>query len=104
MSISCFAATDFFAKNISLESCGKAPPTSSTQFCQEFEKIAKCNCKHQKPNSSACDDIDKVYELMMASFHNSLKEACEYAADTQDTTVQECINDWNYFLKYCPHF
>lgn len=75
-------------------SCGKAPPVNKSNFCAKFKEIAGCQCTNHLQPDSVCSDMKKIYSTMLKTY-KTLSTACLYAASTQNTTQQECIDDWN---------
>lgn len=82
-SISCFA-------ELPPAACPQALPTDTAAFCSSFKLAATCHCTAKGLPASFCDDLDRLYNRMIATF-GSLERACEYQ---KDTTKQICIDDW----------
>ncbi len=76
-------------------SCPKASPVTTSDFCSSFKIAAECHCISSGLPRKMCNNYKLLYKRMMDTF-GSLKRACEYQ---HDTTVQECIDDWNCFLS-----
>jgi hypothetical protein len=80
--------------------CQQAPPTTSGDFCAGFKSSAYCHCLDKGMDPSVCDDMNQVYDAMMAYFRDSpegpLAGACNYGQDQEDgVPKQVCIDDWN---------
>ncbi|MDF1757746.1 MAG: hypothetical protein P1U74_05570 [Legionellaceae bacterium] len=76
-------------------SCPVASPVSSSAFCSSFKVAAQCHCTSSGLPKGMCNNQKLLYKRMIDTF-GSLKRACEFQ---HDTSVQECIDDWNCFLS-----
>ncbi len=81
---SIFGATTVFA-------CPMATPTTSAEFCQSFKVAAQCHCSSSGLPARMCQDMNIIYERMLAVFRD-VKKACEFQ---HDTSVQNCIDSWH---------
>jgi hypothetical protein len=102
LSINCFAVTPFQTQISQLNSmvnpvlaCGQAAATSDVNFCASFRAVAQCHCVSSGLPAGICQDMNVLYSRMISIF-GSVESACAYQ---KDTTVQNCINDWNCFKK-----
>ena len=91
-SFSCFA----------LEYCNKAPDITDPTFCSEFSKIAICHCMADgRLPPELCPSAQEVYKRMIATF-GSQDKACRWQeknGSPERTTYQECMDDWNCYMK-----
>lgn len=71
--------------------CPEASSTNDASFCPTFQTAAQCRCSASGVPKAFCQDMNKLYDRMIAMF-GSLQRACEYQ---KDTTTQTCIDDWN---------
>ena len=72
--------------------CGQADPIDSPTFCATFKAVAKCHCSESLPDDM-CDDMNMLYGFMLdMTPGGTLDEACSMQSDT---SVQNCIDDWN---------
>lgn len=79
-------------------SCPKATPTSEPSFCETFKVAAQCHCANSGLPAGMCRNMNLLYKRMMDTF-GSLHRACEFQ---HDTSVEECMNDWNFYRYSCP--
>lgn len=70
--------------------CPQALPTNNSGFCASFKSVAACHCKESGLPDGTCQNMQTVYQLMIARF-GSIKKACEYQ---HDTSTQVCVDDW----------
>lgn len=70
--------------------CPQADPVTSPNFCSSFKYAAKCHCVSSGLPDNMCDDMNEIYNRMMAIF-GSVERACRYQ---QDTAPQICMDDW----------
>lgn len=71
-------------------SCPSATPSQSN-FCGSFKVAAECHCMTSGLPKGMCANMDLLYARMISTL-GSLQRACEYQ---HNTSVQECIDDWN---------
>lgn len=83
-SLSSFAATNY-------SNCPQAAPTNDPSFCASFKSVASCHCVESGLPSGMCQNMNTIYNLMIARF-GSIQKSCEYQ---RDTSTQTCIDDWN---------
>jgi len=102
ISLSCFAspAADLSASSDLRRGCPQAPATTSGDFCGGFKTSAYCHCIEKGMDASVCDDMNQVYDAMMAYFRDSpegaLAGACSYGEAQEDgVPKQVCMDDWN---------
>lgn len=86
----CFFSFSGFAKTV----CPTALPTTHPDFCGSFTTAAVCHCSSTLPKKM-CEDVNKVYHLMMARY-GSIEVACKFQ---KETTTEICIDDWNCYRK-----
>lgn len=79
----------------SIFACPNAAPTNDVQFCASFKTAAICYCKASGLPSGLCQDMKSLYNRMIAVL-GSLEKACAYQ---HSSTPQECIDDWNCYLR-----
>lgn len=97
-SVSAFAADKNNSQSASaMLACPKASATDSSNFCSTFNEAATCYCSQSLP-PSLCQNMKALYKRMTDLF-GDLDRACEYAARTQNTTKQECMDGWNCYIK-----
>ncbi|OGV35608.1 MAG: hypothetical protein A3E88_06585 [Legionellales bacterium RIFCSPHIGHO2_12_FULL_35_11] len=90
------ASTLFFLSDIGFSSsCPVASPVVSIDFCKSFKVAAQCHCASSGLPRAMCNNEHLLYKRMIDTF-GSLKRACEYQ---HDTSVQECIDDWECYLS-----
>lgn len=75
-------------------SCPSASSVTSPGFCSSFKVAAECHCISSGLPRGMCNNYRLLYKRMLDTF-GSLQRACEFQ---HDTSVQECIDDWNCFL------
>lgn len=75
--------------------CPPAVPDSSSNFCSSFKSVAHCYCTSAGLPSFMCKDMGKIYSRMVA-LYGSVQKAC---AHQRHTSAQECIDDWQCYLK-----
>ncbi len=80
-----------FPSFAAMTSCPPAEPVTSPNFCTSFKAAAACHCALSGLPESMCQDINEIYDRMLAIF-NSVEQVCSYQ---QDTLQQICIDDWN---------
>ena len=73
--------------------CTNAAPLDDPQFCTSFRTSASCFCIESGLPSSACNDLNKLYDRMLFVYH-SLENAC---AHQKQTTPQNCVDAWTCF-------
>lgn len=69
--------------------CPSALPTTDPNFCTSFKTAATCYCSNTLPQKM-CENIDKIYQLMIAQY-GSIEIACKFQ---KETPTQTCIDDW----------
>lgn len=77
--------------SINAFACANAEPTDSPNFCASFKTAATCYCVSSGLPSSACQDINQIYDRMIFVF-KTMEKACAYQTQTSS---QDCINNWN---------
>lgn len=77
--------------SLSAFSCDRAVPTDDVNFCSSFKKVATCHCTSSGLPSGMCQDMNALYNRMIAVF-GTLQKACEYQ---KHTNTQDCMNNWN---------
>lgn len=85
----------FTLNSFAASSCPQASSVTSAEFCSSFKTAAECHCISSGLPRKMCNNYKLLYKRMMDTF-GSLQRACEYQ---HDTSVQECIDDWNCFLS-----
>ncbi len=76
-------------------SCVNALPTDNVQFCPSFKSAATCYCTSSGLPSVVCQDMKSLYNRMVVVL-GSLEKVCAYQ---HNTSTQECIDEWNCYLK-----
>lgn len=76
-------------------SCPPATSVTSPGFCNSFKTAAECHCISSGFPKGMCKNYRLLYKRMLDTF-GSLQRACEFQ---HDTSVQECMDDWNCFLS-----
>jgi len=71
--------------------CSNATPTDDPGFCGSFKAAATCYCISSGLPSSACQDVNQIYDRMIFVF-KSVEKACAYQTQT---TPQDCMDNWN---------
>lgn len=74
--------------------CPFAVPTNDPGFCSSFKSVATCYCTSSGLPSGMCQDMNALYNRMLAVF-GSLQKACEYQ---RYTSPQDCMDNWNCYL------
>jgi len=92
-----FSMSTFAAENTAY--CAKCPPTTSKNFCKQFEAIAKCHCMNDLGGlpEPLCRDMNVTYQRMIAAF-GSQEAACRWQeknATPERTSYSQCMKDWN---------
>ncbi|HVT62101.1 MAG TPA: hypothetical protein VHD33_01260 [Legionellaceae bacterium] len=78
--------------SISQANCPIALPTHAAGFCESFRVAAHCRCYERTYSTSpTCATMDSIYKFMTAAL-GPLQRVC---STQRDTSVQECIDDWN---------
>ncbi len=85
-----FSATAIPNTTSSALACGQAVATTDPGFCPSFKSIALCHCMEKLPRGM-CQDMNLLYARMIDMF-KTIAKACAYQ---HDTSVQNCIDDWN---------
>lgn len=85
----------FSVNTVFASSCPQASPVTSPGFCSSFKTAAECHCISSGLPRKMCTNYRLLYKRMIDTF-GSLQRACEYQ---HDTSIQECIDDWNCFLS-----
>jgi hypothetical protein len=75
--------------------CERALPVDHPQFCLSFKSVASCHCTTSGLPYGMCQDVHMLYNRMIAVF-KTLEKACQYQ---QHTSPQDCMNNWNCYLK-----
>ncbi len=78
-----------------LFACPMATPTGSSDFCQSFKVAAQCHCSASGLPSRMCQDMNIIYERMIAVFRD-VKKACEFQ---HDTSTQNCVDSWRCYRQ-----
>lgn len=81
--------------SISSYACDPAVPATAANFCPSFKAAVYCYCTDVWKAGGVCADMNRVYEIMMAT-HGSLDRACEFQ---KNTTKQICLDNWNCYRK-----
>lgn len=81
----------------SASNCGKALPTDNPGFCTSFSTVAKCYCTASGVPKVFCSSMKLIYNQMVA-IYGSIDNACRSPLSTQNTTAQDCIDNWKCFL------
>ncbi len=82
--LSIFSASTLFA-------CPMATPPTTAEFCSSFKVAAQCHCSTSGLPVRMCQDMNIIYERMLAVFRD-VKKACEFQ---HETTAQNCIDSWH---------
>lgn len=78
----------------SFAACTNALPTNNPGFCASFKVAATCYCVAKGLPAGMCQDMKVLYNRMVGTF-GTLDRACAYQ---NNTSKQECIDDWNCYL------
>ena len=81
--------------SLSSFACPKAQATNDINFCSSFKAAATCYCTSSGLPSGMCQDMNLLYYRMLSVF-GTLQKACAYQSYT---TVQDCIDNWNCYLR-----
>lgn len=81
--------------SMSAFACPRATATNDVNFCASFKAAAVCYCTSSGLPASMCQDMNQLYKRMLSVF-GSLQKACAYQSYT---SAQECIDNWNCYLK-----
>jgi hypothetical protein len=92
----CFAFTPIgLATTQSMPNCTASPyPPSSPSFCDAFRTAAPCFCVAHGQSPNFCQNMQAVYNAMMAL--GGLSRACSLQ---HDTSQQDCIDSWNCYIN-----
>ena len=81
--------------SFSIVACPNALPTDHVNFCSSFKSAAVCYCTASGLPSALCQDMKSLYNRMVIVL-GSLEKVCAYQ---HNSTTQECIDDWNCYLR-----
>lgn len=84
-----------FSSAIFAYSCPTASPVTSSGFCGSFSVAAECHCISSGLPRGMCKNHRLLFKRLIDTF-GSLQKACEFQ---KDTSIQECIDDWNCYLS-----
>jgi hypothetical protein len=72
-------------------SFGLGLPTDNPAFCASFQSEAKQHCMSSGLPSSLCNNMNFIYDSMVARF-KSQQKACEYQ---KETSTKDCMDAWD---------
>ena len=75
--------------------CPMATPTNSPEFCNSFKTAAQCYCSNSGLPVRMCQDMNIIYQRMLAVFRDVTK-ACEFQTQT---TPQNCMDSWHCYRE-----